>query len=116
VLVAFNAPSLAKFGPTVRPGGTIVYDSSVIGAVPDTVADGVRVVGAPLSAVAHELGSAQVKNVVALGVLQGLTQLFPAETFLAAIRAALNGKRALVELDERAFARGVELALAAPVA
>ncbi len=32
VLVAFNAPSLAKFGPAVVPGGTIVYDSSVVEA------------------------------------------------------------------------------------
>src|SRR4029078_8662732 len=34
VLVAFNAPSLVKFGPTVKPGGTIVYDSSVIAELP----------------------------------------------------------------------------------
>ena len=29
VLVAFNAPSLAKFGPRTVSGGIIVYDSSV---------------------------------------------------------------------------------------
>ena len=34
ILVAFNAPSLAKFAPDVVPGGTIVYDSSVIHDVP----------------------------------------------------------------------------------
>ena len=112
LLVAFNAPSLAKFGPTVRPGGTIIYDSSVIGAVPDTVADGVRLVGVPFAQVAKELGSALVKNVVALGALQGITEIFPKETFLAAIRAALSGKRAMVAVNEQAFERGAELALA----
>ena len=30
VLIAFNAPSLERFAPTVRAGGTIIYDSSVI--------------------------------------------------------------------------------------
>ncbi len=30
VLIAFNMPSLVKFGPDVPPGGTIIYDSSVI--------------------------------------------------------------------------------------
>jgi Pyruvate/2-oxoacid:ferredoxin oxidoreductase gamma subunit len=109
VLVAFNAPSLAKFGPTVRPGGIVVYDSSVIAAVPDTLAAGVRVVGVPFAEIAKELGSVQVKNVVALGALQGATKLFPEATFLAAIRAALGGKRALVDLNEQAFARGVAL-------
>ena len=32
-----------------------------------------------------------MKNVVALGALQGATGLFPAETFLTAIRQALAG-------------------------
>jgi Pyruvate/2-oxoacid:ferredoxin oxidoreductase gamma subunit len=109
LLVAFNAPSLAKFGPTVRPGGTIIYDSSVIATMPDTLADGVRVVGVPFAEVANELGSALVKNVVALGALQGVTQIFPKETFLAAIRSALGRKAAMAALNEQAFERGAAL-------
>jgi 2-oxoisovalerate ferredoxin oxidoreductase beta subunit len=109
VLVAFNAPSLAKFGPTVRPGGIVVYDSSVIAAVPDTLAVGARVVPVPFTEVAKDVGSALLKNVVALGALQGVTQLFPRATFLAAIRAALSGKGAMVALNEQAFERGADL-------
>jgi 2-oxoisovalerate ferredoxin oxidoreductase beta subunit len=111
VLVAFNAPSLAKFGPTVRSGGVVLYDSSVITEVPDTVADGVRVVGVPFTEVAKELGSVVVKNIVALGALQGVTQIFPSETFLAAIRASLSGHRAMLALDVKAFERGAQLAV-----
>jgi Pyruvate/2-oxoacid:ferredoxin oxidoreductase gamma subunit len=109
VLVVFNAPSLAKFGPTVRPGGIILFDSSVIGDVPDTLTDGVRVIGVPFAEVARELGSGQVKNMVALGALQGATQLFPKDTLLAAIRAGLRGKRADVTINEQAFERGAVL-------
>ena len=98
----------------MRPGGTIIYDSSVIGAMPDTLtatfAGGVRVVGVPFAEVAKDVGSALVKNVVALGALQGVTQIFPKETFLAAIRTALSGKRAIVALNEQAFERGANLA------
>ncbi|MCO5328676.1 MAG: 2-oxoacid:acceptor oxidoreductase family protein [Ilumatobacteraceae bacterium] len=112
VLVAFNAPSLAKFGPTVRPGGVVIYDSSIVGEVPSSLADGVRVVGVPFAAVARDLGAVQVKNVVALGALQGATGLFPKETFLTVIRSALVGKRAVLELNEQAFARGAGLASA----
>jgi 2-oxoisovalerate ferredoxin oxidoreductase beta subunit len=108
VLVAFNAPSLAKFGPTVRPGGIVIYDSSVIGEVPDTLADGVRVVGVPLTDLAKELGSVQVKNMVALGALQAVTEIFPRDTFLATIRTSLSGERVEVALDEQAFERGAE--------
>jgi Pyruvate/2-oxoacid:ferredoxin oxidoreductase gamma subunit len=110
VLVAFNAPSLAKFGPTVRAGGVVIYDCSVIGAMPDTLADGVRVVGVPFAEVAKELGSVLVKNVVALGALQGVTEIFPKDTFLAAIRGAVSGKRAMVAINEQAFERGAQLA------
>jgi 2-oxoisovalerate ferredoxin oxidoreductase beta subunit len=110
VLVAFNAPSLTKFGPTVRPGGVIIYDSSVIGAVPDTLADGVRLVGVPFTEVAKNLGAPVVKNVVALGALQAVTQMFPTETFLATIRAAVGNKADLAAVNEHAFTEGATLA------
>ena len=110
VLVAFNAPSLAKFGPTVRPGGIVIYDNSVIGPPPDGLAAGVRVVAVPFTAVAKDIGTVLVKNVVAVGALQGATQLFPGETFLASIRASLSAKRAMVSVNEQAFKRGAQMA------
>jgi 2-oxoisovalerate ferredoxin oxidoreductase beta subunit len=112
VLVAFNAPSLAKFGPTVQPGGIVLYDSSVISAQPEGLALGVRTVPVPFAAVAKDLGAPLVKNVVALGALQGATHLFPAETFLTAIRSAMKDKCAMIPLNEEAFAAGAKLASA----
>ncbi len=106
VLVAFNAPSLAKFSPHVATGGTIIYDSSVVPEPPRPKA-GVRAVGVPCSAIAAELGKAVVKNIVALGALQAASDLLPRETLLAAIRQALAGKSALIPINEQAFARGV---------
>ncbi|HEX6849866.1 MAG TPA: 2-oxoacid:acceptor oxidoreductase family protein [Candidatus Polarisedimenticolaceae bacterium] len=109
LLVAFNAPSLAKFGPTVKPGGIIVYDSSVVHDVPP-VAPGVRLVPVPASEIARDLGRVVVKNIVALGALAGAADLFPEETFLTTIRSALKDKCALIPLNEQAFASGVKVA------
>jgi 2-oxoisovalerate ferredoxin oxidoreductase beta subunit len=106
VLVAFNAPSLAKFGPAVPRGGTVIYDSSVIKEAP-ALREGVRVVGAPFTEIAAGLGKVMVKNVVALGALQAATGLFPEETFLTAIRQALKDKCAMIPLNEEAFRWGV---------
>jgi 2-oxoisovalerate ferredoxin oxidoreductase beta subunit len=106
ILVAFNAPSLAKFGPTVAPGGTVIYDSSVIHEVPALPA-GVTAVGAPFTEIAADLGKVLVKNVVALGALQAATGLFPKDTFLTAIRQALKEKCAMIPLNEEAFGWGV---------
>jgi 2-oxoisovalerate ferredoxin oxidoreductase beta subunit len=106
ILVAFNAPSLTKFGPTVQPGGTVIYDSSVIHELPP-FAEGVKVCGAPFTEIAADLGRSVVKNVVALGALQAATDLFPKETFLTAIRQALKDKCAMIPLNEEAFNWGV---------
>ncbi len=109
VLVAFNAPSLAKFGPRVPGGGVVVYDSSVISERP-ALKPGVKAVGVPFAKLAADLGKSIVKNIVALGALQESTRLFPRESFLAAIRQALAAKSALVPLNEKAFALGCEQA------
>jgi 2-oxoisovalerate ferredoxin oxidoreductase beta subunit len=107
VLVAFNAPSLAKFGPAVVSGGIVIYDSSLV-ADPPALGTDVRVLGVPASARAQELGARVAKNVVALGALQHATQIFPPETFLTAIRHALRDKPAFLGLNEQAFAAGVD--------
>ena len=105
VLVAFNAPSLAKFSPHVKRGGTIIFDSSVI-SDPPVQPEGVRQYGVPFTNIAIELGKPVVKNVVALGALQAATNLFPPETFLTALRQALREKTKVIPLNEEAFARG----------
>jgi 2-oxoisovalerate ferredoxin oxidoreductase beta subunit len=105
VLVAFNAPSAAKFASQVVPGGVVLYDSSVI-LHPPAAPPGVRMVGVPASGIARQLGQPIVKNTVALGALQAVTRLFPAETFLTAIRQMLEGKGKAVALNEEAFRRG----------
>ncbi len=108
VLIAFNAPSLAKFGPTVAPGGTILYDSSVVAEVP-ALDPRIRVLGVPFTEIAVGLGKAVVKNIVALGALQASTNLFPKETFLTAVRQALKDKAKLISMNEAAFEAGVNV-------
>jgi 2-oxoisovalerate ferredoxin oxidoreductase beta subunit len=107
ILVAFNAPSLSKFGPSVLPGGTIVYDSSVISEAPQVGPD-VRVYGVPFTEIAKDLGRVVVKNVVALGALHAATGLLSGESILTAVRLALKEKCALIPLNEEAFAWGVK--------
>jgi 2-oxoisovalerate ferredoxin oxidoreductase beta subunit len=107
VLLAFNAPSLAKFGPTVRKGGYIIYDCSVVTDAPE-FDPSIKVFPVPFTGIATDLGKAVVKNIVALGALQAATNLFPKETMLAAIRVALKDKCALIPLNEEAFAWGIK--------
>jgi 2-oxoisovalerate ferredoxin oxidoreductase beta subunit len=105
VLVAFNQPSLDKFGPTVQAGGTIIYDSSVAKPIPDLDA-GIRQIGVPCTQLALELGKTMVKNVVAVGAMCEATSIFPRDSFLASLREALKSRCALVPLNEEAFQWG----------
>lgn len=107
ILVAFNAPSLAKFGPTVRENGIIIYDSSVVSEVPRDLESGVRVFGVPCGEIAVSLGRPVVKNVVALGALQEATAILTEESLLHAVREALAGKCAMIPVNEEAFRWGV---------
>jgi 2-oxoisovalerate ferredoxin oxidoreductase beta subunit len=106
-LIAFNAPSLDKFGPTVRRGGTVVYDETVVSNPPD-VDQSINMIGVPMTKIAHDLGKLKVKNVVALGALQAATDFMPAESLMTAMRNMLHADCALIELNEAAFQAGCE--------
>jgi 2-oxoisovalerate ferredoxin oxidoreductase beta subunit len=110
VLVAFNAPSLARFGPHVVEGGMILYDSSVAAALPPDCM--IRHVPVPATTIAKALGAPVVKNTVMLGALAAATRLFPERAFLDAIREALRRKPAMVALNEAAFREGARVARA----
>jgi len=105
VLVAFNAPSLAKFGPLVAPGGIVIYDSSVA-PEPPPLQPGVELLPVPVAEIAKEVGRLLIKNIVALGALQGATGFFPDKAYLDALRIALKDKAAMLPMNEQAFARG----------
>ena len=107
VLIAFNAPSLAKFGPEVREHGIVIYDSSVISDVPVNLPSGVKVFGVPCGEIAVSLGRPVVKNVVALGALQEATAILTEGSLLHAIREALSGKCAMIPVNEEAFQWGI---------
>ncbi len=106
-LVAFNAPSLNKFGPDVVENGIVVYDSSVINEVPP-LAPGVKVFPVPCAEIAQSLGVRLVKNVVALGALQAASGILSEDTLLTALRMSLKDKCALIPVNEQAFAWGVK--------
>ncbi len=105
ILVAFNAPSVDKFGPTVQRGGIVLYDSTVV-STPPSLDPSVRVYGVPFTQIADDLGKKMVKNVVALGALRAASQVFPRESFLAAIRETLQKDCAMLALNEEAFIWG----------
>jgi len=103
-LIAFNEPSLDKFGPQVKAGGTIIINSSLI----DDFSSGKTGVPVPLNDIAKELGNQKVINMVALGAWSRATEVLS----LAAIKRGMklmleeSGKGKFVEINRKALEEG----------
>jgi 2-oxoisovalerate ferredoxin oxidoreductase beta subunit len=109
IFIAYNAPSLAKFGNTVAKNGFIIFDTSVAKEIKPTDPS-IKIIGVPFTEIAAGLGKTVVKNIVSLGALSAVTNIFPRETFIAAIKQALKDKASLITLNEEAFDLGYKSA------
>jgi len=114
VLVAFNAPSLAKFAGTVPEGGIILYDSTII-TTPPALPENRRILPVPFTRLAADLGRPMVKNVVALGALQAALNLLPDGSLIETLHHVLKDKPGLLPLNEAAYAAGREAVEGVPV-
>lgn len=107
-LVAMNKPSLDRFGPTVRPGGVIVINKSLI-TDPELRSD-VKSYHAPLNELAEASGGPRYANMVALGVLIGATDLVPLSAIETTMTKNFAAKPELVAANLKAVLSGIEFA------
>ncbi|MEW6545664.1 MAG: 2-oxoacid:acceptor oxidoreductase family protein [Bacillota bacterium] len=107
--IVLNRPSLDRFEKAVRPGGILVYNSSLIDRQP--VRTDVRVVAIPANQIAEELGSGRVANMVCLGAFLALTGAVSVQAVCESLRKVLPVHRHdLIPVNEAALRRGRELA------
>jgi 2-oxoglutarate ferredoxin oxidoreductase subunit gamma len=110
MLVAMNGPSLDKFEAVVRPGGTILVNSSLISRQPGR--KDVKVYQIPANALAEELANSKVANMVMLGAIVAAGQPVQKESLSAAFKKMFEKKFAgnsqIFELNEQAIAKGFQ--------
>lgn len=109
VAIVFNLPSMEKYEPLVKPGGVLVYNSSLIDSLPQR--GDITYVPVPANEIAEELGGVKMANMVALGAMIGVTHLLP----MTAINQALidhlpASKRASLAANQQAIERGAAVA------
>jgi 2-oxoglutarate ferredoxin oxidoreductase subunit gamma len=110
--IVLNNPSMEKYEPLVKEGGTLVYNSSLIADVRQR--SDIRYVSVPANEIAIDLGNVKMANMVLLGALVAATQTLPLATVIQALRDHLpESKHKLLEPNVQALWRGAELA--APV-
>ena len=107
-LVVMNGPSLKRFLPTLKQGGTLFINSSNVDEA-DIDRTDVKVVKAPVTELALEMGNSKVLNVIMLGVYVGCTEVVPAEVVWETIEHKLGSKPKLLPLNKAAFEKGLEI-------
>lgn len=107
VLVAMNAPSLDKFEKTVKKGGTIVMDSSLI--LREAARGDVNVVSLPATQMANEMGMSKLANMLLMGALVKATGICSFETLEKALHKTVPpSKAALFDGNLKAIKTGYE--------
>jgi 2-oxoglutarate ferredoxin oxidoreductase subunit gamma len=106
-LIVMNDPSLDKFVGRLKSGGTLFINSSIVDSKIER--DDVKLIKAPVTDLALELGNAKVLNVIMLGVYVGYTEVIAPEIVWDTIEKKLASKAKLLPLNKQAFEKGLEL-------
>lgn len=106
-LIVMNEPSLNKFLGILKPGGTLFINSSIVTS--EITRDDVKVVKAPVTEMALEMGNSKVLNVIMLGVYVGYTEVVDPAIVWETIEHKLGKKPKLLPLNKMAFEKGLEI-------
>jgi 2-oxoglutarate ferredoxin oxidoreductase subunit gamma len=107
ILVTLNTPSFVKFQPMVKPGGVLIYNSSLIDLEPDR--KDIESVALPANEIAEELGSYRAANMVALGRLLRLRPVATMESVLACLDEAVSARnKELNAINREALLKGYD--------
>ena len=106
--IVLNQPSLEKFEPKVKPGGTLIYDGYGISAPPTRKDINVYRIDAMDTAAA--LGMIKVFNMMVLGGLLKIHPVVSIDSVLNALRKTLPERHHhLIPMNEEAIRKGMEI-------
>ena len=112
-LLLMDRASVGRFAQRIKPGGLLLFNSTLITTPPAN--DHALVLPVPASEAAETLGDVRVANVIMLGALLRRRPVVSEENLVAAMREAAGKARAhLLEINIKALARGAELAVGSP--
>jgi len=101
-VVAMNLPSMLKFEPTLKAGGILLLNKSLIHQ--DAKRSDITIYEIPVSDLAIELGDPRVANMIMLGAFVRTTKIVSSDMMIQVIHETFDVKKAeLVDLNLKAF-------------
>ena len=108
MVVAMNLPSMLRFAPILRPGGTLILNSTIIPEEPGR-AD-ITTLKVPMNDMAASLKHAKGLNIIGFGAVVGTGKILSRDAALKAMDAMFGKKFAdkpeLIDLNHKAFEVG----------
>jgi 2-oxoglutarate ferredoxin oxidoreductase subunit gamma len=108
-LVAMNRPSLEKFAPSVKPGGVVFINSSIISI--EAGRDDVDVLKVPIIEIAKELGNVKAANIIALAAFVARSQIVDFDLLRESVKEKFAERKKLIPLNMKALEAGRKAAL-----
>jgi 2-oxoisovalerate ferredoxin oxidoreductase beta subunit len=105
VLIAMNRPSLEKFERDLKPGGMLLYDSSLIDIAP-TRTD-VEIVKIPATEMADAIGSTKSANMVMMGAYVEKSGILELESVVDALPSYMKAKKT-IPMNQQAIRKGAD--------
>lgn len=106
IMLVMSQEAADRYSLSLRPGGTLVADTTYISNLPEVQGTVVRV---PISEIARrDLGREIVANIVGLGVLTGLTGVVSCDALIKAVLARVP--KGTEDLNQRAVQAGLTIA------
>lgn len=106
-IIVMNLPSLDKFLPKVKSGGTVFMNSSLIDE--DVTREDVKVIKVPANEIANELGNSRIANMVMLGSYVEEKDIVKPETVENSLENVLSARNQdLIDLNVKALEKGKE--------
>lgn len=106
VVLSLAQVAYDKYVSKVGSDGYLIYDSNMITEVKESKS---KQIGFSFTDIARELGNVAVANVIALGVIIKLTGMLEEESVIFAIQNVFKEKPKVMELNVKAFRKGIEL-------
>lgn len=107
IVVAMNLPSYTKFVDSIREGGYLFINSSLIDV--DVKRADINVIKIPANEIAEGLGAGKIANMVILGAIVGKTKCIEMETIYKILEKKMSGsKKEMFAINKKAIQSGYD--------
>jgi len=104
ILVVMNKPSLVKYAASVKPGGILIANRSLVGDFHKR--KDIKTVNISMTEIASKLGDIRCANMIAVGAIAKRSATISIRNVTGALKGMFKGKEDLFLLNKKAIEKG----------